>query len=414
LIELEYPGYLQLTEEPLPKTISDEITLVENLMYGDHERLLTELETNAKECFGYKTNLLYFHGRADRTLLDLLKRPFTHADLLEETIEIEHPEDIHARARIRALTLVLQGNQRRNITKKRLRQAIFTLPIAATAIIWPTLFKYGITLAAPLGTAQVAEGSPVAALLSAGTFGVVAGGYALGGHFLLRRFLKQMTTVFRDKNRASCKGLVQQMADLNARIRAAFTKLLGTDIAKSQTDMQSILSGNWPAKAKRLFKLALWQAKRIEGIERYWQSQLERIRVFELCSDAAGNLSSHLLAGTISILAAVVGIWTFGLPTATWAVVGGYAGIFAMIALLAHHFGRLTRKPEFSYAMNDIARQGFREWSPFATVRYFDKIAAEFESGKGDFQLNRINPSLLTTRSPAGRDRREDPDKRPN
>jgi hypothetical protein len=396
-IEYVYPGYYRLVEDPLPNTTSDGITAVENLMYeqdGANRHLLNALDAEANQYFSYRTNLFHFRNRPDRTLFDLLKRPLTHADLEEEIIEQRFPEDINTRASIVALTMALKRNQCRHIYKKRLRQALITLPVAAIAVIWPVLFQYalGVTASPPDGA--------ISALLSAGAFGIFAAGYAMAGHALLRRVLNHTTLLVHQINGASFAGLVQRMVKLNARIRANFMKLLDADISKSQRDMKIIFRPDWPYRAKRLFKLALWQAKRIEALEKFWQIQLERIRVFDLWSNAAGNISSHLLAAGIPTLAAIAGVQTFQLRSSSLPCVWEFAGIFGAAAFVGWYFGRLSRRREYSFGMNDIAKQGIGEWDSFATVRYYEKIAAEYESGKGAFQADHLKYFTLATQPP--------------
>lgn len=405
-LEWAHPGYYQLIEDPSLTTVSDGITAIENLMYDQdaaNKELLDELTELSNEYFRFKPDLFHFEGRKDRTLLDLLRRPATYADLEEEIIEEKFPEDIKTRAFIHALILALERNQWRHIFKKRLRQAFATVPIAAVAVAWPALSKYVYGVGNPLGISLIPEGS-FAPLVSVGAFAVCALGYGFIGHVALRKFYKDLTTLFQDKNRASCKSLVQHMVKLNGRIRANFTKLLGTDVENSEKHFKSIRQDDWPVKAKRLFKLGLWQAKRIEYLEKFWQVQLERLRVFELWSDAAGNSSSRVLAVAMAVGAALAGTWSFGM--ATWGSVleGEFLGIFGVVALVAWHFGRLSRKDDFSFAMKDIVKQGFKEWDPFSTLRYYEKIAGQYESGKGAFQIDRLKDLAVTGQTPrAGR-----------
>ena len=342
---------------------------------GRRRSLLDELREESERFFGFKTSLFKFHRRSHRGLWSLIWHPQSYADLEEENIEEKFPGDIQSRALVCALNKVIGHNQRRHILKKRLLQAIATAPLIAAGVLWPAIVAF---LAERMeGVTVLGYATDAVVTASAAAIGLCAAYVALAAS-LMRFALTHMMHAFSEVNANSCQVLSNHMTKISARIRGISNKLLNIDITLSQNNLESIKHEDWPSKVERAFKLALWEPKRIGSMERFWQLQLERLRRFEVLSDAAGNwLSRALAAGLVGVALAWIYLQHGGLALHAGTVV---------LTLGAWYFGQLTRRRQYSFGMDEIVQQGFeRNWSPFSSMRYYHNIAQQFRSSKGEY-----------------------------
>ncbi|MGE0851867.1 MAG: hypothetical protein AB7O44_19950 [Hyphomicrobiaceae bacterium] len=389
-------GYRRLKPAPRIATVTDGIgdtNLVDDPK-PETQALLQELGEQSKHYFDYKVELFKFHRRFDRGVWSLFKRPQTYADVEEENIEEKFPGDIRSRALMCGLNMVIKYNQWKHIAKKRLLQVGFTMPVALLYVWWTSVISY-VAGHLPAGEAGVVywwadKVDPATAIVLA-----LGGGYIFGATLLMRYFLSHMMHMFEEVNANSCQVLSNHMNKVSAKIKGIYIKLLITDITLSQNTLESIKSEDWPWKVERVFRLALWVAKRVEYLEQFWQLQLERLRLFETVSDFIGNFVSWFL--TFLLIGGAIG--------ASYLLYGSsdlaHSGILLLV-VAAWYFGRVTRKPEYSFGMDDIVRQGFEgDWSPFSTVKFYDNIAQQFRSSKGDIRINKLRDVLFTQSSPA-------------
>ena len=130
-------------------------------------------------------------------------------------------------------------------------------------------------------------------------------------------------------------------------------------------------------------------------MEQFWQFQFERLRILELVTDRAGNLSSILLASAM-IVALAVTVLFFPPAAPLWCklIQGGAVFVVAMIGIW--RAGTISRSAELSFGMQDIIDQGFEnEWQTFGVLGYYDKLAQEFENGMGAKRLEKIKERML-------------------
>lgn len=393
-------GYKRLKPAPNITTVTDgigDINLVDDPK-PETQKLLRELGEESKQYFDYKAELFKFHHRSDRGIWNLVWRPQTYADLEEENIEEKFPVDKGSRAMMCALNKVLKYNQWKHILKKRLLQLGFSVPMVMLYIWWTAIVGY------------VADNSLVAALASSSWWygaidpgvaavAVLALGYVLTATVLLQYMLGHMMHMFEEVNANSCQVLSNHMNRISGKIKAIYTKLLITDITLSQNDLESIKSEDWPAKVERVFRLGLWMPNRVECLERFWQLQLERLRLFENVSDAIGNFTSWLVTAGVIGSAIVATYYVSG----SWDIIQPGLVILAGAAV---YFGRVTRRSEYSFGMDDIVRQGFeRDWTPFSSVKYHANIAQQFRSSKGDIRINKLR-DVFTSSTPTNPSKR--------
>ena len=133
-------GYVTLKPGPAISTSSDGIgpsNLVDTGRTRSIKELIEGLEKTSRQYFDFRCELFKYHGRKDRTLWSLFRHPQAYADIEEESIEEKFPGDIGSRALMCALNNMIKHNQWQHIIKKRILQALFTLPVVVAFIWWP-------------------------------------------------------------------------------------------------------------------------------------------------------------------------------------------------------------------------------------------------------------------------------------
>jgi hypothetical protein len=381
-------SYFDLKPNPKLDGAADGYSVSISLLQPNaHSELLNKLGSAAENFFKFRHNFFrYSVGRPQR-IIDLIKAPFSHADLEEEEIEEKFPDDIKRRALLKALNHVLIRNQARHILRKRTYQGFYTLAAAVLMIAW---FVIGPSLCIEvLRRLSLPTPDPI-------VFGVWVGGFIL--IFIVSRFfltwlyqrdLTNTTDRFKSSNRTACATASESMTNFSTEVGERFSKLLGA-IKSSEDHLEWVRDPHWPAHGSEIFRIALWDAKRVESIEKFWQLQFERLRIYELVLDRIGNFSSLALAWAFSIVAAVaLGIVAFALQNLFVAIEA--AIVFVCAFLIAHRFGAISRQEKLSFDMDDIIKQGLEtSWSPFAHLEYFHRIAQEIENGLGAKRINKI------------------------
>lgn len=356
------------------------------------ESEIVMLKPIAEAYFNYRITFFKFTRRADRTLKDLLpwRRPFTHADLEEEDIEQSFPDDIRKRALIKALSKIIRHNQIRHIKMKRWYQFGYTAAVAVVVLVW-YLLGFLATNAA-VGWVSGALNLPVllSPWLSLAVWliglALLWGGSVYVARTMMEKFLRDTTSLFKDANKSSCDAAFRRLSDFNGNVRVRFTKYF-LDIQQSQAKLEEVRKNGWLDRVRDAFKTAMWEAKRIESMEKFWQLEFERLRIFELLSDRAGNLSSVLLSVAITIGVAIIVV---GSVIASANFIAALAVLVAATSV-AWSFGGVSRADDLSFNMRDIMAVGFEtDWKAFQTVGYYDQIADEFRKTKGDWRTEKL------------------------
>ena len=378
-------GYRKLKNDIELGSILDKIKGDVNLVIedgGDTKSLLKELCEQSNFYFDYETDLFHFHDQHDKGFIHFFRRPFTFADLEEESIEEKFPDDIEARALIRALYSILKKNQWNHIYQKRIIQASFSFPIALIGFAWPLiapLISRTLNLNVFQGMVRYIPDLLVS-VMSFVPFVLVLALYGFIADRIMRKLLEYVTGLFTEINGTSCHILSNDLTALNGALARTFTKLLVSDIVTSQARLEVVEKPDWPEKATRVFTLAMWIARRIEYLEKFWQLQMERLRVFEMISDEFGNMTSRVVA--ILVLA------LYGVGLACFYSWGGLADIasnmsmFVVATIVVWHLSRVSCRSRYSFNMNDIVHQGFqKKWQPFKSIGYYQRIAEQYGNG---------------------------------
>jgi hypothetical protein len=388
-IEAAPLGYVKLNSEPNITMLSSRVGK-DNLVRDPNK--VRDLEKLSNQYFGFRTELFKFQVRQDRTAWDLLQRPQSYADLEEENIEEKFPEDIESRALICALGRVIGKNRWKHIVRKRLLQIVFSLPMVALLLWWPSLIV-AIENMTPIVRDLSSGLSPASRSYLVGAIMIsVVAVVAVALTARLRYLLGHHTLQFTAVNESSCQILARVMTSVHADIVALFNKLIKDDITTSQVNFEDVSRQDWVENAKKVFRAALWEAKRMEYLERFWQLRLERLRLFEIVGNEIGNLTSRAVA--VAILA--VSLW---LAPNLW------HPVTVAIAVGIWYIGWTTRKQEYGFDMDRIEHQGFQKaWKPFCDLGYYEKIAQEYGDSKNQIRTFSMQ-NVFGAGSPSGQKR---------
>jgi hypothetical protein len=380
-------GYVELTPAPEINTISEGIgeTNLASDFRPETQKLIRELEKQAEKYFKYRGELFKFNNRDHRNLFDLLKRPQTYADLEEENIEEKFPEDIEYRAFMCALNKAIKRNQYIHIIKKRLRQFYYTLPVAVLFVFWSYLVNNLNNVLADMRLPILSMAIPRASF-SPWILMLASLLYIFIARYMIKNELEQHVHLFLAANTGSCRTLNAIMTNINSKIRSLYNRLL-KDIRLSQAAFENITNNEWPSRVEKVFKLAIWQGKRIEYLERFWQIQFEKLRVFQLVSSLGGNMLSYFVSALIVTIAFIITLLVPGN--------GRVIGIdLAIFIFAAWYFGYLTRKSEYSFSIDTIVKQGLeKNWISFNS-QYYNGIGQQMRSDKDEIRTAKLGEGL--------------------
>jgi hypothetical protein len=392
-IEIHGGRYRHLTAAPDVRSSSDSFEVSQGLFGADAATQRDEMKALSDRYFNFRIEFFKFSRRPDRDFADMWKRPLTHSDLAEEDIELKFPEDRKARALIKAFHAVMRSNQWRHIRRKRYWQFIFGVVLIGLAAVWTEgAFRY-----CSAGAAHLTSLSWLQTVLSWAAWTIALMAMAPSVWFLIRPLLRwrleNTTEHFKEANQTSCANLRASMTTFNATVSTRFTNLLNV-IKSSEDNAELVKAHNWPLLSRELFKIAMWEGKRIESMEQFWQMQFERLRLLELWTDRLGNLSSILLAGSMIVLCLAVLV-----PCSVgggWGALPRLLIVLTISALGLWRMGVISRRSELSFGIQDIISQGFEsEWQAFGSLGYYDKISQEFENGMGAKRMEKIRDRTL-------------------
>ena len=384
-------SYLDLRADLDVDGAADNYPVGLNLFQGGHFKL-DELGRAAELYFKFRPRFFRNSVGRKQRVRDFFRNPFPHSDLEEEEIEEKFPDDIRRRALLKALNFVLVRNQVTHILRKRTYQAAYTLATSLVGAAW-LIFGHDILQRNQVvidALAMARLNSPVAVLaLWAVSFLLLVGAVFVVSQAFYERDLENTTDRFKKSNEAACAKASENMTNFSKEVGERFSNFLGA-IKGSEDHLEIVQDQHWPAHSREIFRIALWDAKRVESIEKFWQLQFERLRIYELVLDRIGNFSSVGLAWTMSALAALgLLIWAlldYSMATSAMAVLG-----FLTVHTIAHRFGKISRREKLSFDMDDIINQGIEtRWPPFSNINYYDRIAQEIENGLGAKRIIKI------------------------
>ncbi|WP_395646164.1 hypothetical protein [Terricaulis sp.] len=385
-------SYFDLKPDVDVTSVADGYHVGIDLFQGKHSRV-DELGAAAETFFTFRPRFFRYVVPHKQRVRDLIRNPFSHADLEEEEIEEKFPDDIRRRALLKALNFVLVRNQLRHIYRKRTYQAAYSVALIAIAIVWLVLGEGALRMAwstLPASAIRDALLSPAAVLAAwAASFILVMLASFPLLRFFYRRDLLNTTDRFKSSNETACAKASESMTNFSKEVGERFSNLINA-IRGSEDHLELVREEHWPAHAREIFRIALWDAKRVECLEKFWQLQFERLRIYELILDRLGNLTSVLLAWVLVFTVASV-LAVVALLTRDVAHLAMSGGVLVAALWIIRRFGRISRDEKMSFDMNDIIDQGLEtRWPPFSKIDYYDRIAQEIENGLGAKRIIKI------------------------
>jgi hypothetical protein len=221
----------------------------------------------------------YYPGFENEDLVDGI----WFADINDEMIEAKFPRDMDVRAFISAYHISVRRNQWLSIFRKRIWQVAVSLFLIAPIFIATVMIK-----------GDTADGASQGGLFSSGLGGleIIMSAISLFLAIAVARthlsFLNQQLTQVMQGNAQTLNAKIQRRLNV---LRQNFTRFYKA-ISEEEFSGANSQGAEWTDRARWWTRLAMWNPKRIEYIEKFLQSEMQRIRVFRRWSDAIGNMVS--------------------------------------------------------------------------------------------------------------------------
>jgi len=318
-------------------------------------------------CFSYSTDYFPFYREKRKRFRP---REWTYyVDIRDEVIEHRFPKDSDARDYITAYRISVIRNQLANIIKKRWFQ--FWASLLALAV--PTWFAFDLGQWTRFDTTW--------------KVGFLAG-YAVMMFVVYQVLLYQLrhtTTEWKATFRSNASDLSSTIQNRIHHLAQSF-ETLQRYVSVSHTKTEDIESQDWLDHAKSWTQLAMWMAFRIDHIEQFLQSEMQRIRIFALWSDTAGNALSFavwlICCGVVAGTALLVHGAHLTYIVTAWIAAG---------VILSGVFAWRTTRGDFSVSPTDIMKSvGSHDWSRFSDTRLDAAMGDLIFSAKKVYQMDML------------------------
>ncbi len=277
-------------------------------------------------------------------------------DINDEVIEKKFPRDQDMRSIITAFRYSIIRNRRHIIALKRATQALGLAALLVPAL----LLAYVPGLA---GNMMAAAGLGLGALLIA---------VLLGAYQYMRD--SQLKSVLERNGRTLASKIQDRANDLNRHFLEFFARIDREELNDNMVDPE------WTHRSAWWMKLCMWYPRRIESIEMFLQSEMQRTRIYMLRSAWIGYGSAFLLVLMIP-LAALLAI-SLKMPLA-----GGSALVWMLWLAGTVAGGLLTLYSiRTSMGLKDIAeaigKEPLGHQSRFADIDLHNKLAGQIRRDK--------------------------------
>ena len=205
-----------------------------------------------------------------------------YIDINDEVIEKKFPLDQDIRGVITAFRYSIVRNRRRIIALKRLVQTIGTIALLLPAVVLALHPAYGSNL--------MALGAMIAVAL------VIAIGAGVYQH--LRD--SQLRSVLESNGRTLANQIQTRASDLNRHFLEFFARI------DREGSNDNLADPEWTHRSAWWMKLCMWYPRRIEGIETFLQSEMQRTRIFMLRSEWMGYGSALMVLIGLPLFAAAI------------------------------------------------------------------------------------------------------------
>lgn len=326
-----------------------------------------QYQADVEACFSYRTNYFpHFHEKWRRF------RPFGwtyFVDIHDETIEQRFPRDQDLRAFIAAFRLSLKKNQVINVRRKRTYQFCTSILVLAPCA-W---------LAIDPG--RWAQSSSNAHLGAGALYFVGVGIVYLALNALLKRTTREWKLVFTTNARDLSSKIQNRMNSLTQNYQTFLREL-----AEAHTKTGDIEGNDWLERTKWWTQIAVWTAFRVDFIEKFLQSEMQRVRIFAYWSDTIGNASAFAVWFFCCALAGTT-IWAFeGLDPSRLTFWWFCAG-----TIVAAYFAWSTTLPKFSISPRAIEDSvGDHDWNRFSDLKLDEEMGDQIKKAKAQWRIDRL------------------------
>ncbi|MEM9837523.1 MAG: hypothetical protein AAF830_00065 [Pseudomonadota bacterium] len=308
--------------------------------------------------FDYK--ITYYPGYDRPLAVSQLTNWASFIDIHDEVVDEKFPIDRDIRAYITAFRLSLQRNYRRFILRRRIDQLILLTVLMLPLALWtfmPELRPEGVPMTfAAIPDFLMGTGRDLAlgvGALYAASFGILL--YNLSTN-------RQVLASTMHANAGDLKAKVQR------RINSLHQGYVHCVKAVNEAELNAGLNDEtWIDDSKYWAQLALWKPKRIEYIEKFYQSEMQRNRVSAFRWRVGMRIIGWLMVAATIALAGVLGFITRD-PVGM-----SLAGIVATLGFV--HYRVLLSKP-YMVEITDIKRFiGDNDWKRFSDINFDEDFA---------------------------------------
>jgi len=281
-------------------------------------------------------------------------------DIHDDTVEAKFPIDRDIRAYISAFRMSLQRNYRRFVVQRRRDQLILLLTLLAPLALWT--FVPGVR---PQDAPEAMQG--LANLFTGG-----GRDYAVGTLSVFTLMFVGLLYNLSQSRKVLASTLHANAGDLKAKVQRRINSLHQgynhSVKAVNEAELNATTDDErWVDDAKYWAQIALWKPKRIEHIEKFYQSEMQRLRVGAFRWRVAMRLLGWAMVATTVVLAASFGVVS-GDPV-------GYslAGLVGVLSFL--HYQIILSKP-YIVELTDIRRFiGENDWKRFSDINFDEDFA---------------------------------------
>ena len=277
-------------------------------------------------------------------------------DINDEVIEKKFPRDQDMRSIITAFRYSIIRNRRHIIALKRMTQAL-----GIVALLLPALMLAYVP--------SLAHNMPV-------TAGLAGGAALIAILFAAYQYMRdsQLKSVLERNGRTLASKIQDRANDLNRHFLEFFARIDREELNEDMADPE------WTHRSAWWMKLCMWYPRRIESIEMFLQSEMQRTRIYMLRSAWIGYGSAFLLVLTIP-LASLLAI-SLKMPVA-----GGSAPVWMLWLAGTVAGGLLTLYSiRTSIGLKDIAeaigKEPLGHQSRFADIDLHNKLAGQIRRDK--------------------------------
>ena len=306
---------------------------------------------------GYFNYHIDYYPRFDRPGNPLDPLNWTYfADINDEITERKFPRDQDIRAFITAFRYTVEKNRHGIILLKRIVQAIAITAIFAAAIsfAWQSDQQHLSSWTMGLG---------VAALIA-----IVAGAFYQN----IRD--SQLQSILDANGKTLANAIQERVNNLNKNF---IDFLAGIDREEASEDMTD---PGWTKRSAWWMQLSMWVPKRIEYIEKFLQSEMQRVRIFMLRSTLTGYSSAFAVLVSISLTAGLL-LWLDPLHTAAPSVRWGAWAVGCLVSVLFTLYS-LRSSMKLTDISAALGREPLGKSSRFADIDLHKKLSEQVRRDK--------------------------------